>query len=201
VDEDSGICGVDVEVVVVAAGDGQVPHPPGGDGGVVPAEGSGGGAGGGAQAGAVLEGGGLDPAVVPGVEEQVIAGGVDDRGPVRGGDAQVIQVSVMADQDSGDRLGAGLAGRGVRGQDLVALAELADRHQVTGGSQDPGRRGEAFPAGPAGRAGVVLGGRPRRFGVLPAAAGRPAVAAVAAGRAGRAVAGDCRRGDSSRAGS
>jgi hypothetical protein len=93
---------VDVEVVVVAAGDGQVPHPPGGDGGVVPAEGSGGGAGGGAQAGAVLEGGGLDPAVVPGVEEQVIAGGVDDRGPVRGGDAQVVQVAVMTDQDSRD---------------------------------------------------------------------------------------------------
>jgi hypothetical protein len=32
----------------------------------------------------------------------VIAGGVDDRGPVRGGDAQVVQVAVMTDQDSRD---------------------------------------------------------------------------------------------------
>jgi hypothetical protein len=102
---------------------------------------------------------------------------------VRGGDAQVVQVAVMADQDRGDRLGAGLARLGVGGQDLVALAELADRHEVTAGGQHPGRGGEALAAGPAAGGGVVLGGGPGGLGVLPAAA----VAAVTAGRFGRDI--------------
>src|SRR6266550_6474566 len=78
VDEYIGGGGGDVEVVV--AGDGEVPHPAGPVPGGVAAEGGGGAACGGAQAGAVLQGGGLDPAVGGGVPERVVAGGVDDRG-------------------------------------------------------------------------------------------------------------------------
>src|SRR5712691_1710505 len=63
----------DVEVVV--AGDGEVPHPAGPVPGGVAAKHSGGAADGGAQAGAVFQGGGLDPAAGGGVPERVVAGG------------------------------------------------------------------------------------------------------------------------------
>jgi hypothetical protein len=61
VDEYGGGGGLDVEVVV--AGDGEVPHPAGAVLGVMAAEGGGGGAAGGAEVGAVFEGGGFDPPV------------------------------------------------------------------------------------------------------------------------------------------
>jgi hypothetical protein len=44
------------------------------------------------------------------VPEQVVAGGLDDRGATAGADLEVVQVGVVVDQDRGDRLGLGRAG-------------------------------------------------------------------------------------------
>jgi hypothetical protein len=88
---------VDVEVVV--AGDSEVPHPPGDLLRRVAVEGGGGGGGGAAcgraQAGAVSECCGLDPAVGGLIPEQVVAGGIDDRGAAVSADLEVIEVGTL----------------------------------------------------------------------------------------------------------
>ena len=119
-DEYSGGDSVDVEVMVVVTGDGEVPHPVGGNLRGPAADDGGGAVDRGAKAGAVFEGGGLDSPVRRGVPEQMVRGGLDDRGAVPGLDSEVVEVGVVADQDGGDRLGLGPAGLGVGGQDLLA---------------------------------------------------------------------------------
>ena len=88
-------CGEYVEVVVVVAGDGEVPHPP-----VVVGRNR-------AAVGhdlltvgrlevlALAELGGLDPLPAGRVPEEVAGGGVDDLDAVRGFDVEVIQVGVV----------------------------------------------------------------------------------------------------------
>jgi hypothetical protein len=138
----------DVEVVVVAAGNGDAPHPPDGvrrrapaddrDAGVVTRD---------AEVVAAPERSGLDPLVLGKVEEQVPAGGVNDRGATAGPDRQVVQVGVVMNQDGGDRLGLGFAGLGIGGKDLNAGFELADGDDGTGGEQDLGGCREAQTTG------------------------------------------------------
>jgi hypothetical protein len=94
----SGGDGVDVEVVVVVAGYGDVPHPPGCDLGRPAAGDCIGAAAGDAEAGPVAQRPGLGPVTaVPaggGDPERVVAGGVKERGFVTGPDLQVIEVTV-----------------------------------------------------------------------------------------------------------
>lgn len=84
---------LDVEVVV--AGDGEVPHPADRVLRLVAAYDVGWAAAAGAQAGAVLEGARLDSAVGGGVPEQVTAGGLDDGCAAGGAHAQVVAVVVV----------------------------------------------------------------------------------------------------------
>jgi len=92
-----GLCGKDVEVVVVVTGNGSVPHPAIVDRRVVPPSATA------VTPSAVLRCPSLRtrlpvPLVQMRVPEQVAAGGVDDGGAVRGLDGQVIQVGVVVDQ-------------------------------------------------------------------------------------------------------
>lgn len=147
VDEDGCRGDVGVEVVVVAAGDGQVPHPAVAvAGGVSADDGGGGAAARAAELVAAVQLVGLDPAVAGEVEEQVAAGGVDDRGLVLGPDFQVVPVGVMVDQDGGDGLGPCLPGLRIRGQDLVAGSEQADRDRSSASQEDFRAGGEGFAA-------------------------------------------------------
>jgi len=122
--------GEDVEVVVVVAGDGEVPHPASGDLGD-PAPDDGGCASvRGMQVVAVAQGPGLDPApAVPACgwdPEEVAAGGINDCGAVVLLDFQVVEIGVAVDDDSGDGLRLGLAGPSAGRQDLVAHLEASD---------------------------------------------------------------------------
>lgn len=156
VDEDGGNGGVDVEVVVIAAGDGQVPHPPV----MVPRRASAdhchSSSAGGAQVVTVPERGGLDPPVLGEVVEQVPAGGIDDRGLVPVPDSQVVAVGVVMHEHDGNGLGRGLPGLRVGGLDLVPRPELADRDRGAGSQQHSSSAGEGL-ATARGRTGVRLG--------------------------------------------
>ena len=148
VHEHGASSGTDVEVVVVLAGDGEVPHPASRHPRSQATGDRDGATTGGAQLGALLQGGGgSGPVVGALVPEQVAAGRLDHRGTASGADLQVIQVLVLVDQDRGDRLSLGSAGPGVRAEDLVAGLELADRHQRTREGQHLGIRGE-IPTAP-----------------------------------------------------
>lgn len=133
--------------MVAASGDGQVPHPP-----VLVARrasadhGSRSAAARAAELVAVPEGACLDPAVAGEVEEQVPAGGVDHRSAVPGPDFQVVEVGVVVDQDGGDGLGPCLPGLRIRGQDLVAGSEQADRDRSSASQEDFRAGGEGFAA-------------------------------------------------------
>ena len=102
VDKNGPFSSLDIEVVVVVPGDGQVPHPP-----VVPLRGDA------AVGGCQRAVRGLEvltlrqfvrsnPLVQIRIPEQVGGGGADDRGAVAGLDGQVVEVGVVVKQDGGD---------------------------------------------------------------------------------------------------
>lgn len=104
------------------------------------------------------EGGGLGPSACGLVPEEVVAGGVDDRGPPSALDCQVVAVCVVVDHHCGDRFGLGLTGLRIGGQDLVAGCEAGDGHGYPAGQQDLGAGGERRPArGDAGISGILPG--------------------------------------------
>jgi hypothetical protein len=141
VDQHGPCCHVDVEVVI--AGDGQVPHPAGGIGGSVTAEDADFSAAAGAQEIAGGQGVGVCPAAGGLVPEPVMAGGLDDRGPAVDLDRQVIQVVVVLEDDGLDGLGLRLARFRIRGEHFVAGFQLADQDRGPGGEQDLRGRREA----------------------------------------------------------
>src|SRR6202522_1069935 len=88
----------------------------------------------------------MNPVVQVRVPEQVVAGGVDACAAAAGLDGEVVQVGVVGDQDRGDRLGAGPAGFGVGGEDLVAGFEVGDWDGLAVGEQHRGACGEGLAA-------------------------------------------------------
>ena len=78
-------------------------------------------------------------------------GGVDDRCLAAVFHCQVVAVTVVVDEDRGDRLGLGLPGSGVGGEDLVAGPEAGDGDGGAGGEENPGAGGEGLPAAGPGR--------------------------------------------------
>ena len=137
---------VNIEVMIIATWDGQVPHPP-----VVVLwhvsadrcsacniRGS--------EVVTMLKSGGPGPSLCCLIEEQMVAGGVNYRGLVADLDGEVIQVGVVVDHDCGDGFGLGFSGLGVGGQDLVARRQAGDGDGGAGGEQDLGTGGKALPA-------------------------------------------------------
>lgn len=120
--EDSYSSGLDVEVVI--AGDGKIPHPAVVVAGDVPADYHRDATRKGTQAGADFEGRGLDPPAGCGIPEEMAAGGVDGLGTSLRLDLQLVEVGVVVDQYCGCRLSLGLAGPGVSGHYILASPEL-----------------------------------------------------------------------------